>query len=533
MGNQASYCCFSSRQALKSPENQNLNKPSNEALKILKTAKITENQKISKSNQSSPRKKPKKQKLNDSSNWEEKPILASKSEIIEKTKLKDRKEIFHDSNKDIKGPYHSPQFSINDKSFSKKFPKTIGNASPIANLASKSLIVIPEEKNESESMHDTLHEQKSAVSINESNIQGLPTQQISNNSIIFSKEDALRDKKSENLILVEAPKYQIDDVLQLDQKLQREISWLFLQFKTKDEVLEEEVDGYLPIKKENRYGIKQKRWLLFSTEALYIVTPNNFKSLRRRILLSTIDKIYQQSGNQSFALHIKEEEGSECLRILTPRTLDAINAIKTLYYLKTEEFLEIKLVNSEKEMLEITKKEDSEGQEMKNNLIFGKIKAVHGIPGEQMVNLRKVYEVIKPGSKQMIILITASKTIYIANPKGILYNYVTLSQIKEIHTLANLSEFLLKTDEGDIWIQDNETPFIVREISDVIEHEMGYGILVKQIEHDEIAFKRIPKISKGKQRPDLEIIEGSESGVRGRDRRGGGAMIDYTDLFNF
>lgn len=245
-------------------------------------------------------------------------------------------------------------------------------------------------------------------------------------------------------------------------------------------------------------------------------------------MLKDIVRIYQESSNLSFAINVNEDDGFENIRILTDRTPDAINGIKTLYHLQTEKLLEVKMVMTEKEMLMITKEDEKESKLMKYNLMFSRIKNTHGLPGEQLIKLRHPYEIIKYGSRQAIILMIASKTLYITNPKGVLYNYLEYKSIKEIHIISSQTEFVIKSPEGDFWIQDNEAPFIVREINDVCEVEVGCSAIIKQIDPDEVEFNRIPKITKQKKRTQInEKVENSK--LEAKDRREN--IIDPTGIF--
>ena len=207
----------------------------------------------------------------------------------------------------------------------------------------------------------------------------------------------------------------------------------------------EEIDGYLPVKKKNRYGAKQHRWLLFSTEALYITLPHNFSVCRLRISLSEIINIKHTSDNKAFSLEIMRTEKSSLI-LYSNQTLHAVHAIQSLRYMFNSELKEAVIVKTEKELVFINETEDL----ISKDILFLKIKADYGLPGEQLIQTFKFYMISDKKAKEQITLMATNKTLFILDYKNKLFNYLELDDVISITMICEDNNAVINTEEGDL-----------------------------------------------------------------------------------
>ena len=153
----------------------------------------------------------------------------------------------------------------------------------------------------------------------------------------------------DNLDYIKCPVYNLENIKGLSEEKQKSITWLLVQFKDKGKPLTEEVDGYLVVYKKNRYGCKQTRWMLITTEAIYVVKQNDFSQCYLRIIIGDIENLGFCLDNQSFGIRTKESSHI----FYSYNSISAVNSIKIMYYLKYEDFLSIVLTNEYKLLMNL------------------------------------------------------------------------------------------------------------------------------------------------------------------------------------
>lgn len=327
----------------------------------------------------------------------------------------------------------------------------------------------------------------------------------SNSFILDPNEIPSQETKKEEVIYVDLPNYTLDYVGSLLETQQKEISWLLLQFEATDE----EIDGYLPVRKQNRYRIKQHRWLLFTNLAVYVVMPRNFLVCRNRIKLVEIVNIYSTTDNKVFTLEVLNTE-KQFFTFYSDRAQDALGAIQNLMYYLTSDIKKVNIVNSEKEIL---KKTEAPAKALDNDLLFINIKADYGYPGEKLIFTHEVYIKNSQNKKIINFLFMTTKTLYILDASKKLFNFVENDQISHTTLIENTTEGIVHTEEGDLWLMSNDTWIIVDDIRKVLLESTGELVNSETVEMREVNFKPLRRMKKSKQRKismDLKVVNDRE-----------------------
>ena len=296
-----------------------------------------------------------------------------------------------------------------------------------------------------------------------------------------------------DVFYIDLPQYNLYNVNELTDREKKEISWLLLQNQTDDE----EIDGYLPVRKKNRYGIKQHRWILFSTVALYVVIPHNFLACRQRIKISEIVNIYQTIDKEIFSLEIMSTE-KYFLIFYANRTSDAVFAIQNLRYIISSELKELIFVRNEKEIIITSQNIDNP---MDEDIVFLKIKADHGFPGEELIKTIDAYShtLSKNKIREKMTLLITNKTIYYLDAKKALLNYMELDQVRSLTSINDKSEAIISSDEGDVWLYTLQIDLVTQDIKDIVLNQTYKVLELLTAEEKEISYNPIAKLGNKKR----------------------------------
>ena len=172
-----------------------------------------------------------------------------------------------------------------------------------------------------------------------------------------SLKEITEEDEDAHQMLLEAPEYRLEDTTSLSTEDQISISWIFKAYAQVNKFPqdEEEVDGFLIVKKKTRFNTMQSRFLLFSTRALYIMKKEYLKDVRRRIDLTDIASLTLAPDEQSFVIHVKPSDPGVDLTLYTERSIDAVNSIKTLIFLLVQNFPRIFRPASKQEFAKLIK----------------------------------------------------------------------------------------------------------------------------------------------------------------------------------
>lgn len=326
-----------------------------------------------------------------------------------------------------------------------------------------------------------------------------------NSFVVDQSEIPVQDMKKEEVIYIDLPNYTLNSVGTLLETQQKEISWLLLQYEATDE----EIDGYLPVKKQNRYKIKQPRWLLFTNLAIYVVMPNNFLVCRNRMKLVEIVNVYSTIDDKMFCLEVLSTE-KQFFSFYSDRAQDALGAIQNLMYYLTNDVKKIIIVKSEKEIL---KKTEAAVKPLDHDLLFIKIKADYGYPGEKLIFTHEVYIKNNQNKKIINFLFMTNKTLYIIDASKTLFNFVENKQISNSTLIENTTEAIIHTEDGDLWLMSTNSWVIIDDIQKVLLESTGELINSETVELKEVSFKPLMRMKKSKQRKisiDLKVINDRE-----------------------
>lgn len=272
---------------------------------------------------------------------------------------------------------------------------------------------------------------------------------------------------------LESPYYNLERAEELPESVQKQITWLLVQFKPKGEPLTEQVDGYLKILKKNRYCFKEIRWLLFTTNSLYLVEPNNFMQLNLRIPIISIESLGYSLDNKSFG--IKSENEASFYVFYSENSINAVNAIKTLFYLLKEDFINVLIAESTKAFKYLmNKKIEAEGPDFET---FAKIKESFEIKGEYLITSVIVFEAKPKIRKRKLFL--SNFSIYLTSFDGEVYKTIEVAKVCELVLLSNHLEFGIRGVEGDFWLVYNQAYALLSEVSEIIKEEYGKDIRIQ------------------------------------------------------
>lgn len=295
----------------------------------------------------------------------------------------------------------------------------------------------------------------------------------------------------DDVFYIELPQYSLESIGNLTEREQKEVSWLLLQNQGQDE----EVDGYLPVQKKNRYGVKQHRWILFTTAALYLVLPHNFMTCRRKVRICEIVNIFQTINKKQFALEVMSSE-REFLLFYSVRTSDAVCALQNLKYFINSELKQLVILQGEKEILAYTKQEEKYIEE---DILFLTIKADYGYPGEELLKTVELYSITaskKKTSEKMTMFIT-NKTVYYLDQNKRLFNYMDLDDIKGITMIDEKTEAIISSDLGDIWVYTIEIDFIAQDLKEIILNQTQRTLPYLNADAAEATYNPMPQVKKG------------------------------------
>lgn len=282
----------------------------------------------------------------------------------------------------------------------------------------------------------------------------------------------------DNLDYIKCPVYNLENVKGLSEEKQKSITWLLVQFKERGKPLTEEIDGYLSVYKKNRYGCKQMRWMLITTEAIYVVKPNDFSQCFLRIILGDVENLGYCLDNQAFGIKTKESNHI----FYSYNSISAVNSIKIMYYLKYEDFLSIVLTNESKLLMSlITKPSIIEEPDLKN---FQIIKENFGSPGEYLITSVDVFRT-KPSTQQGKLFIS-SLAIYFEPNNSEKIKKVMNEGIKRLILLDNHLEVVIKTQQGDLWLAYSQAFSLLKEISEILLTEFKKKVYIKYLSEDMI-----------------------------------------------
>lgn len=282
---------------------------------------------------------------------------------------------------------------------------------------------------------------------------------------------------------IECPEFTLEKAQNLNVLMQKQITWMLVQFKPKGDPLTEEVEGFLKVYKKNRYGIKEMRWMLFTTIALYLVEPKNFLQVNSRFLLADIRNLGYSLDNKAFGFNVPNEENPAQMFYYTD-SISPVNAIKTLYYLLKEEFIYINIADSPRDLeksLEILIGPDEPEVEA-----FKKLKEKFGTLGEYLITTVNLFEML-PKIKKVKMHIS-NFNLFIASSNGKLLNLIPLSEIFGCYMLMNHLEFVIKSRSGDIWLVHDQAYAILKEITEIITSEYHRKIRIRVLDKEEIRF---------------------------------------------
>jgi hypothetical protein len=292
------------------------------------------------------------------------------------------------------------------------------------------------------------------------------------------------NERVENFI--EAPLYTLQHPQDLPDLIQRQITWLLVQFKPKNEPISEQVEGYLEVYKRNRYGINQSRWLLFTTVSLYLVEPYNFMQLNARIPIEFISCLGYTLNNSCFGIKTKESNLSVYI-LHCENPISALNAIKTLNYLKTEDFIPIVIAKDSSELVKLINQAAS--PEEPDTKVYSDLKSKYGSKGEYLITSIKLYS-IKPKLSQLKLYLSSSN-LYFISLKDSVCTLVPLNKVAEVIMVINHLEFVIKTSYGDLWLIHDQAYGILNEIIEAIANEHKIKLRLKIMHADEIVFKKL------------------------------------------
>jgi hypothetical protein len=187
-------------------------------------------------------------------------------------------------------------------------------------------------------------------------------EEVSDSSQMISQslQEITEDDEDAHQMLLEAPEYRLEDTTSLSNEDQISISWIFKAYAQVNKFPqdEEEVDGFLIVKKKTRFNTMQSRFLLFSTRALYIMKREYLKDVRRRIDLTDIASLTLAPDEQSFVIHVKPSDPGVDLTLYTEKSIDAVNSIKTLIFLLIQNFPRIYRPATKQEFLKLIKSDE-------------------------------------------------------------------------------------------------------------------------------------------------------------------------------
>lgn len=313
---------------------------------------------------------------------------------------------------------------------------------------------------------------------------------------------------TEDVIFIDLPDYTLDSIATLSETQQKEITWLL----TQHEATEEEIDGFLPVKKQNRYKIKQHRWLLFTNLSVYLVMPHNFLICRNQIKLIEIINIYSTNDSKLFSLEILNTQ-KYFLSFYSDRTPDALGALQTLIYFVTNQLKEIIIVKSEKDII---KKTESPVFPLDNDLLFINIKADYGFPGEKIVLDYEVYVKNERNQRVLSFIFMTNKTLYVLDEKKRLFNFVENERIFGTTLIENFCQGIIHSEDGDVWLVSLNSLELIEDVREVLLKVFGEMIGCETVELKDVKFRPMDKMKKSKRRKvpdDYKILNQNEKSV--------------------
>jgi hypothetical protein len=282
------------------------------------------------------------------------------------------------------------------------------------------------------------------------------------------------DLSSTEIEYLESPSYTLEDAKNLTELTQKQITWLLLQFKPRGEPMQEEVDGYAIVYKLNRYGLKETRWLLITTKALYIVEPMDFTLCSMRITIDNIKSLGFSLDNKCFGIKTKEEFYN-CHLFYTKTSIFTVNAIKTMHYLEKNDFINIILAESATNLLDqIHENEEIEEPDLQ---AFETIKAAFGTKGEYLITSLSIFQRQPKISRGKIFL--SNFCLYLTTLDIQISGILKLDTIKRLVLCENHLDFVVRSTREDFWLIHSQSYAILKEIEEVIysEHNKKQRIL--------------------------------------------------------
>jgi hypothetical protein len=281
------------------------------------------------------------------------------------------------------------------------------------------------------------------------------------------------ESTDENLDYIKCPDYTLQNIKDLSDEMQKSITWLLIQFKEKQKPLTEEIDGYLPVFKKNRYGCRQKRWMLITTEAIYIVKPYDFSQCFLRVQLKDIQNLGFSLTGQSFGLRTSDNFHV----FYSDFAVSALNSIKIMQYFQSEDFLTVVLSKENEELYSIIAKNAEVDEPDLQGFQF--LKENYGNPGEYLITSVQAFK-MKPFVEKGKLFIS-SVAIYFQDDRKRKVLKLMMEQVSRLILVDNHIEVIIRTPQEDLWLAYSQSFALLKEISEIVQTEFKKKIYIKYL----------------------------------------------------